>query len=180
MRSRLREIRKLVHWVIVALCASQIPTSEAIKRTHLGVPFGIAPSARDLFLHDVHTWTGLVVLLLASLLVVIRWRGLAPAMPADMPRWQMRLAVLVRLLIYGVILGMVITGMGAKYVSHAFAPIHRSLFYLGLGLVAVHAAAALWHQFVKRDGLLLEMLPFVRGRDDASGFTQRPPRDLPR
>ena len=32
-----------------------------------------------------------------------------------------------------------------------------------LGLVALHVAAALYHQFIRRDGVLLRMLPFRGG-----------------
>jgi cytochrome b561 len=43
-----------------------------------------------------------------------------------------------------------------------------------LGLVAAHAAAALWHRFVRRDGVLQAMLPWAPGaprQDDRSRKT---------
>jgi len=43
-----------------------------------------------------------------------------------------------------------------------FGRLHRSLLIAGAGIVAVHAASALWHQFVRRDGILARMWPLGR------------------
>lgn len=39
---------------------------------------------------------------------------------------------------------------------------HQSMAWLLLALIALHVAAALWHHFMLRDGVLLRMLPFAR------------------
>jgi len=48
----------------------------------------------------------------------------------------------------------------ARY-HDALLPLHVWLSYLGMSLVALHVVAALYHQFWRRDALLLRMLPRV-------------------
>jgi cytochrome b561 len=69
------------------------------------------------------------------------------------------LARLGHVALYGAILILVTTGTLAAYFSPRFAPTHVLFTYLGIGLVFLHAAAALWHQFICRDTLLARMLP---------------------
>lgn len=45
------------------------------------------------------------------------------------------------------------------YLSRTAAPIHDLLAYSGVALIGMHAAAALWHQFINGDGTLARMLP---------------------
>lgn len=44
-------------------------------------------------------------------------------------------------------------------VFHPAQQIHQVLAYCLFGLAALHAAGALYHHFVRRDGVLLRMLP---------------------
>jgi len=48
-------------------------------------------------------------------------------------------------------------------VFHLAEDIHQVLAYCLFGLAALHAAAALYHHFVRRDGVLLRMLLGGRG-----------------
>lgn len=135
--------QKLAHWMIVVLCVVQFPTAGGIQRTHHVNPFGIKPAPFDLFLHKVHAWSGWTILLLAVVLLLLRGG----------------LARLGHVALYGGILILVTTGTLAAYFSPRFAPMHVLFTYLGIGLVFLHAAAALWHQFIRRDNLLARMLP---------------------
>lgn len=51
-----------------------------------------------------------------------------------------------------------------KALSHDIAEIHEYLAFAMIGLIALHVAAALKHQFVDRDSVLSHMLPFVKAR----------------
>ena len=44
-------------------------------------------------------------------------------------------------------------------VFHPAEEVHQVLAYCLFGVAAIHAAAALYHHFVRRDGVLLRMLP---------------------
>lgn len=46
-----------------------------------------------------------------------------------------------------------------QYWHDQLLPLHTRVSYLGMGLVAVHVAAALYHHFGRRDAVLLRMLP---------------------
>ena len=113
-------------------------------------------------------------MLLAIVLLALRvFRG-APEMPQGMTRLERGLARLSQVALYSAILILVITGTVAAYVSaRYFSPLHIAFTYIGIGLVLVHAAAALWHQFVRRDDLLSRMLPNRRRRDRREDATSR-------
>ena len=49
-----------------------------------------------------------------------------------------------------------------KDLAHSIAEVHEYLAFAMLGLVGLHVAAALKHQYVNRDGVLGRMLPFLR------------------
>lgn len=51
-----------------------------------------------------------------------------------------------------------------KELAHDIAEIHELLAFAMIGLIGVHVAAALKHQFVNKDEVLGHMLPFVRKR----------------
>jgi cytochrome b561 len=155
-------IQKAAHWSILGLCILQYPTAEAIQRTHAVNPFGLKPAPLDLFLHKVHAWSGWTILLLAVVLLGMRlFRG-APRLPPTMAAWQRRFAYATHFCLHAGILALAVTGTGTMYLSQGFAPLHILLTKIGLGLVALHAAAALWHQFIIRDALLQRMMPGSR------------------
>lgn len=51
-----------------------------------------------------------------------------------------------------------------KELSHEIAEVHEYLAFAMAGLIGLHVAAALKHQFVDRDETLSQMLPFVKGK----------------
>ena len=124
----------------------------------------------------VHVPIAITILLLT--LARIGWWLFADKKPASvpMPGWQDRLSRAIHFLFYVVILGMAASGIGMMVLSGA-GPIlfggsvealpdfwdylPRSPHGLGARLIVVllvlHAGAALYHHFVKRDGLLGRM-----------------------
>ena len=156
-------MQKAAHWVLLGLCISQFPTAYAIQRTHMAGPFGIKPAPLDLFLHKVHAWSGWTILMLAIILLAIRLVRGAPALPHGLSVWQRWFAYTAHASLYGFILALVVTGTGAMYVARGFAPIHITLTKFGIALVLLHVLAVVWHQIIRRDGLLLRMMP--EGRD---------------
>ena len=152
-------MQKAAHWLIVLLCLSQFPTAWAIQRTHIAHPFGLRPEPLDLFLHKVHAWSGWTILLLAMVLVALRAVRGASELPHGTKIWQRCLALLGHLSLYAGIAVLAVTGTGAMYLSQRFAPVHILLVNLGIALVLLHVAAVVWHQAIRRDGLLWRMMP---------------------
>lgn len=152
-------IQKLAHWLIVLFCLSQFPTAWAIQRTHVAQHFGFQPGSSDLLLHKIHAWSGWTILFLAITLVALRTLRGAPELPAGITTWQRYLAAAGHFSLYLGILMLAVSGTGAMYVSQRFAPVHILLVNLGIALVLLHVAAVVWHQAIRKDGLLWRMMP---------------------
>lgn len=138
----------------------------------------IMDSAEDLVptMLPVHVTLGLVVGLL-TVFRVVWWLAFDkhPAPVAGMSRAQHLAARAVHLGLYGAILLMVASGIGMVALTGALPAVfsggplpdfetvgalrvHGLVSWLLVLLVLGHVAAALWHQFVARDGLIRRML----------------------
>ncbi len=122
-----------------------------------------------------HIVIGITILLLT--LFRIGWWVFADKKPAEqpgIPTWQARLATLVHILAYVFIIGLAVSGIATNIVSGMIpalasgtplpsledvAPfeVHETLAKLFIGLLVVHIGAALYHHFIRRDGLLARM-----------------------
>lgn len=168
-------ISQFLHWTIAVLilCIGAV-----------GLVMGELPrSPKYFWVYTAHKSLGLTVL--ALVLVRIGWRlyaGAPPPVPGT-PRWQAWLATAMHVLLYGMALAMPLSGwiydsasglrpfrwFGQVEVPKLVAPDaalseaahgwHEWLFWLLLVLVAAHAAAALYHHFVRHDATLARMLP---------------------
>ncbi len=142
----------------------------------------IEDAAARQWLLEIHRQLGLLVLALAVVRIVFRLvRGLVDH--ARESRWVLRAAAhgahlaLYALLIALPVLGWAVTSahgvslraIGVVPLPSLMAPdsevadtlsdYHVWLAWALLGLVALHAAAALWHHYVRRDAVLEAMLP---------------------
>jgi cytochrome b561 len=132
-----------------------------------------------------HKWIGVTVFALALIRLLWRVTHRAPSMPRRIPAWQKGAAHLVHFLLYALMLTIPISGylyssasgiqviyLGVVPLPTLIAPdkalkvtlhlVHIYLNYTLLTLVSLHVLSALKHQFVDRDGLLAQMLPFHR------------------
>jgi len=135
-------------------------------------------------LYNWHKWAGVSILALSALRLLWRLTHAAPAAPAG-PLWQQHAGHLVHGLMYALFFALPLAGWA--YSSAAGFPIvwfgllplpdfvpvdkalaetlkltHRWLAYGLAALVLAHVAAALKHQLIDRDGLLLRMWPARR------------------
>jgi cytochrome b561 len=164
----------LLHWLIALLIFGLFP---------LGLYMSdLALSPRKIELYAWHKWFGLTVLLLAVLRVLWRATHRAPPLPNSVPRWQQQAAEALHGLLYLLILAIPLSGWALssaagvqvvwwgvlplpellpkdRALAHALAITHGLLNYTLAALVVMHVAAALKHQFIDRDGVLLRMLP---------------------
>ena len=137
---------------------------------------GMEEAAAKASILQVHVPLGVTILLLT--LARIAWWLFADKKPASvsMPRWQDRASRAIHILFYVVILGMTASGIGMMILSGAgpiifggdAATLPDFWDYLprtphGIGaraiiaLLVLHAGAALYHHFFKKDGLLGRM-----------------------
>ncbi|RFC69270.1 MULTISPECIES: cytochrome b [Mesorhizobium] len=178
----------LFHWCIAVLFIGQIV---------LGIIMLRLDDQRRVFeLIQLHKSIGFVILALVIPRIVWRLAALSPDLPAGMSKAERGAANLSHAALYGLMLALPLTGWVLVSISTlgivtlAFgkvlipnlplAPsdaaellwswVHAILAFGAAGLIALHVGAALWHQFVRRDGLLVRML--VPGREEHTGGTR--------
>lgn len=165
---------KALHWLIVLLVAAQFLI--AVLMPEIGP--GVVPD----FMISLHFSVGLLILAVMAARFAHRLLHPVPLEASDAPSWE-RLAartahrVFYAILLIGPFLGwasasahnLSVSLFGVIPMPALAAPrakwaltagdIHAYLMWGLLGLVALHAGAALYHHFFRRDGTLRRMLP---------------------
>jgi cytochrome b561 len=142
---------------------------------------GLSRSFQDrLFIF--HKNVGVAVLVLVTIRLVYRALRPAPPLPPSMPDWQRRVARATHVLLYALLVMMPVAGyirvraggfpiealdaMGVPALvprSEALASTAQTVHFFGAyaitALIALHAAAALYHGLVLRDGVFGRMWP---------------------
>ena len=169
-------LSRFLHWAIVLLILPQYFLVEAAEE----LPNGL----EKLQLMTWHKSLGMLVLLLA--LVRIAWKVMNKGLPGPIgAAWQRKAAAAGHGLLYLLILAQPLTGwiisssanypvtlfnwfqfpaiVGENHDLHELMEeVHEVLFFTLLAVAAVHVAAALYHHFVLRDGVLRRMLPLAK------------------
>ena len=152
-----------LHWIVVLGVILQIAIHEPIVRVLTARDAGTAADASDVTLAWVHVSIGSVIMLAVIARLILRWRHGAPAHAPGMSETQARLASAMHSALYGLLLGMVVTGMltwnGIAPLGSVHFAINIALFFAALA----HAAAAIYNQVVRKDGTLSRMTPRLRG-----------------
>jgi cytochrome b561 len=139
-------------------------------------------SPQKLKFYSYHKWAGVTVFLLVLARLAWRITHRPPALPADMPAWQVTAAKAGHHLLYLLMVIVPLSGWlmssakGFQTVWFGVLPLpdllakdealgdallltHRLLNWFFMLVVAGHVGAALKHHFIDRDGLLSRMLP---------------------
>jgi cytochrome b561 len=160
------------HWIVAAFI---------ILLGALGLLFGDIPKPSRPFWINMHGTVGLIYL--ALVIARLAWRAghRPPPLPAGAGAFSRRTSAAAHHLLY--VLMLLIPALGiVAYVWHGksfdyglfqldfgvrsdpavFHPaeeIHQLLAYALFALVGLHIIGALWHQYFRRDGVLLRILP---------------------
>lgn len=144
-------------------------------------------AAPSITLLGLHRQLGLLVLSLWAVRLIVRWsqrRHLPDAALPTLLRWA---ASVSHIVLYTVLLAMPLLGWAMTNArGHAVSLLNTLVLpmlvatdpdladtlqdwhewgaWALIGLVLMHVAAALWHHWVRRDGVLASMLPLVRRR----------------
>lgn len=169
-------ISQLLHWGIVALVATQL----VLGMRAADLPFGLA----RLQLLAQHKSFGMTVLMLIAVRLAWRLGNQVPASP-DMRSWARHLAHLTHWGFYLLLVAIPISGWILSSASNLTVSwfqlftwpdlvevntvvaersktLHHVLVATLVAMIVLHIAAAVLHQFVWRDGLILRMLPKAR------------------
>lgn len=175
-RDRYSTVSLLLHWGIAALILTNILLVEQAEEAER--------SARGFWMM-LHKSVGISILLLT--LARIGWRVVNPAIPLpdSVPGWQRFGARAIHVALYALLLGIPLAGWASgsaagrdlilfnvvpwfnlplpqdRDLAKDIIEVHELLVKALYGLVALHVAAALKHQFIDRDGVMRRMLPFL-------------------
>jgi len=166
---------KLFHWLMAALIFAQIALGL------LAASWRLSPTKIELFFW--HKSTGMLILALLALRLLWRLANRTPELPAGMPAWERAAARASHGLLYLLMIAQPVTGWIINSASNVpfrifwliplpaivtpdqaladlFALIHRGLFATLAFVLVAHIVAALRHHFVKRNSVLIRMLPW--------------------
>ncbi len=141
------------------------------------------PFKREVYL--LHKSFGTTVIMITLLRLIWRFQAGAPDPVAGTSVWQHRAAQLAHLALYILLLAMPVSGITYNYASNfklewfgitlldkpgavdrdlkeLAGEAHEILAFVIIGLVAVHATAALWHHYSRKDATLTRMLPWSK------------------
>lgn len=165
----------VLHWLIALL----IIAAFALGVTMVDIP-GLTPTKLKYF--SWHKWLGVTILALATVRLLWRLTHPAPALPASIPSWQVKVSGVLHGLLYLLMFAIPLSGyfyslaagVPVTYLgiwpmpvliepNPEWKPVLKALHYwLNMTLltaVVLHVGAALKHHFIDRDGVLKRMLP---------------------
>lgn len=145
-----------LHWIIALLIVAQVVFGENIGHAYREILRGNAVAFDPLVMS--HVAGGMLIFGLGVWRLVLRLRRGVPAPVAGQPRAQVLAAEVVHYVLYAIMIVAPITGGLAWFGGIEQAgDAHEMVKPVIVGLVAVHVLAALYHQFIKKDGLLMRM-----------------------
>ena len=167
-RNRYGSVAMAVHWLLA------LAISGMFVLGFLSAAAG-DPAQKAAFLR-LHVPLGALTLLLTIFLIVWLWVNRRPQALPELPRWQAIAARFVHFALYGLIVAIGVSGIGLMLLSgapeilffgsskalpdfQAYPPmmVHATGAFVLLGLIGLHVAAAVHHQFVRRDHVLYRM-----------------------
>ena len=167
-------LARLLHWLMAIGILAML---------FIGVGMVASVSERHQWLIQIHKPLGVALLALACIRLGTRLYKGVPALPAAMPGWQRHAALASHILLYALMFAMPLIGwamvsaggypvMVGGWQLPPIAPAdaawfawlrgaHRYLAFLLFATVLLHLGAALFHGWIRRDGVLESM---TRGR----------------
>jgi cytochrome b561 len=179
-----------LHWLLAVLLISMVFFGWYMEDLRESLLAGGSVTLQEVqFAYNAHKTTGLFVLALSLVRLAWRLTHKTPGLPDHMPDWEKLAAKGTHWAFYAIMIGMPIGGLIAASATpfpsllfnnpdlvipklpvpqtEEFAELSGSAHSAGgwaiLGLVTLHIAAALKHQFIDKNGLLARMLPFLKG-----------------
>jgi cytochrome b561 len=154
-----------LHWLIAALVIFQLFFGESMTE-FVDAEEGEPVSTLDANLAGLHYYVGISILALVAIRLPLRfWQGAPP--PLDTNTAIELAGRISHWLFYVLLVCVPVTGLLGYYVGDPYADIHSWAKPVFIGLIALHVAASLYHQFWRKDGLLTRMLRPASGLDES-------------
>ncbi|EBA06431.1 cytochrome b [Sagittula stellata] len=142
-----------LHWVVAVLIAAAFITHEDMGRAlrsrlesgETGAP--------------LHVWFGIAALVFIALRIVVRAFHGAPPPPAGQPHWADLAAIWGHRVLYLLMIAAPLLGIAAWYGGlRSAGDVHEVVGKALVILAAAHAAVAILHAILRRDGVLTRMV----------------------
>jgi cytochrome b561 len=157
-----RRSQIILHWIVFAVIWVQWLFNEPMKRTIEAMQTGATPAGNDMTMAWVHVAFGSTIFFAVIARLYLRFRFGAPGHAPGPSPMQATIATVVHWALYCALIGMVITG-GMTWNGVAdLGNMHWLLNIVLFALITAHAAAAIFNQFVRKDGTLAQMIPVLR------------------
>ena len=163
---------KTLHWLVFALIAFVGAVGLLFDEMSRG--------SKDIWL-NIHAIIGLLILALVFVRLAWRWQNPAPPLPQGTDQITRITSSVVHGLLYVMMIALPLIGAVAYFyrgrslnfglfqlglpivadraVSRPSTAIHETMAYVLFAIVGLHILAALWHHFIRKDGILRRMLP---------------------
>ena len=171
--------QKVVHWLMALIIMLDLVVADKFG--------GVLEEWDRLESRSDHATLGTIVAILFLIRLWLRWRHGAPALPEDMTPWQLRAAKaghwLLYLLIGFLLISGIVTAINATNPIMLFGSLDITIGQTGtetfvflrqfhefaknavIVLIVIHILAALYHHFVAKHDLTVNMLKFWRRPD---------------
>lgn len=150
-------VQIVLHWTIAALVVFQLIFGESMGAVVRAAHRNTTASPGDQQLASLHYWFGIAILALAGARLVVRLLEGAPP-PVGLSPLMARAAKLTHSLFYVLLILVPVTGLLGYYFGDPWGDLHTWGKPAFIILIAMHASAALFHQFWVKDGTLRRML----------------------
>jgi cytochrome b561 len=147
-----------LHWLIAALVFAQLIFGESMTEAIEAVEEGKPVSSLEGNLADMHYYFGIAILALVAVRLALRLRKGAPPPPPETSGAIELAGRVSHWLFYALLIGVPVTGLLGFYYGDPYGEWHSYAKPVFIGLIALHVAASLYHQFWRKDGLLMRML----------------------
>ncbi len=147
----------ILHWSIAVLVVFQLLFGESMGAVMRAAARHVTPSAADQRMASLHYWVGIAVLLLAAGRLAVRMVQGAPR-TAGLSPLAVRAAQAAHALFYLLLILVPVTGLLGYYLGDPWGDLHTLGKPAFIILIAIHASAAVFHQFWVKDGTLSRML----------------------
>lgn len=152
-------IQIILHWAIALLVVFQFVGSGTISSLIEQVGLTASSAETIPLLARTHVIAGLLTFALMLIRVFMRFTKGAPALPKEETAMMKMAAHATHGILYLALFLMPVSGAAAWFGQIELADTaHLTLKFVLLGFVALHITAALYHQFVLKNGLIKRMM----------------------
>ncbi|MBN8291300.1 cytochrome b [Rhodobacter sp. NTK016B] len=146
-----------LHWIIAALVIAQLFIGESMTELVEAAEEGEPISGSTSTFATTHYYFGIAILALVAIRLALRLTNGAPPPPATGQTLE-TLGRVSHWLFYALLVVVPITGLLGYYLGDPYGEIHTFAKPVFIGLIALHVVAVLYHQFWRKDDVLMRML----------------------